>query len=175
MLNSNIIEINDDQARRAQILSSALSEANARRRATLDMLGIECAINYLNSEQIRTETKRSVFKIPKLYEEFKISDIYYNNYRIDVITLYREKTVRIPRVHADNDILPNFYFVIQIGSRIKEAKVVGFLEANKITKAPHDAKYFYPALNTIFDIEKFKSMTRRPVSLKSAVGKHRKI
>ena len=44
-------------------------------------------------------------------------------YRIDVITLYKEKTIKIPKIHVDMDILPHFYFVVQIGSKIKEAKM----------------------------------------------------
>ena len=88
-------------------------------------------------------------------EEFKISDLYYGNYRIDIVTLYKEKSVKIPKVHLDYDIMPNFYFVVQIGSKIKEAKMIGFINSKVIPSSPCDNKYIYPELDNLFRIDKF--------------------
>ena len=132
MLDVDIIEINDEQAHDAKLLASSLSTAQTRKRGMIEMLGISCAISYLHARKFRIDTKRSVYKIPLLFEEFKLSDIYYGNYRIDVITLYKEKTVKIPKIHVDMDIMPHFYFIVQIGSKIKEAKMIGFIDAKSI-------------------------------------------
>ena len=124
---SEIIEIDNEQAYEAKVLASGLSTEQSRKRAMIDYLGINCARQYLAYKRIKTDNKRSVYKIPFLFEEFKISDLYYGNYRIDVITLYKEKTIKIPKIHMDMDILPNFYLIVQIGSRIKEGNVVKLL------------------------------------------------
>jgi len=135
------------------------------------MLGICCAINYLNAKRIRVDNKKSVYKIPLLFEEFKISDIYYGAHRIDVITLYKEKTIKIPRVHVEMDILPEFYFIVQIGSKIKEAKMIGFIEGKKIPRCSCDSKFFYPTLDLIFDIKRFMSLTKQSMPVKPLLGK----
>lgn len=167
-----IVEIADEQAYDAKLLASALSDAKARKRAMIDMLGISCAANYLNAKKIRINTKRSVYKIPLLFEEFKITDIYYGNYRIDVITLYREKTIKIPKIHSEMDILPHFYFVVQIGAKIKEAKMIGFIDSKSISNCSFDSKFYYPTLDMIFDVNKFIALTRHSVATKTLLGKH---
>ena len=172
MLDVDIIEINDDQAHASKLLASSLSDAQTRKRGMLDMLGITCAISYLHAKKVRIDTNRSVYKIPLLFEEFKITDIYHGNYRIDVITLYKEKTVKIPKIHVDMDILPHFYFIVQIGSKIKEAKMIGFIEGSKITSCSHDSKYYYPTLDMIIDIGRFQNLTRHSIATKTLLGKH---
>ena len=172
MLDVDIIDINDEQAHNAKLLASSLSDAQKRKRGMLDMLGISCAINYLHAKKFRIDTKKSVYKIPLLFEEFKITDIYYGNYRIDVITLYKEKTVKIPKIHVDMEILPHFYFIVQIGSKIKEAKMVGFIEPKNLRSCSHDSKYYYPTLDMIFDINKFQTLTKHSIASKTLLGKH---
>lgn len=172
MQNLDIIEINDEQAYNAKLLASVMSTPQIRKRSMIDMLGINCAINYLHAKRIRVDNKKSVYKIPLLFEEFKITDIYFGNYRIDVITLFKEKTVKIPKVHVDMDILPHFYFVVQIGAKIKEAKMIGFIEAKKITKCSSDSKFFYPTLDMIFGIDRFMTLTKQSVPTKTLLGKH---
>ena len=172
MADIDILEINDEQAQGAKLLASALSEPSTRKRGMIDMLGISCAVNYLIANNFRIDTQKSVYKIPKLFEEFKITDIYYKNYRIDVITLYKEKNIKIPKIHHDMDILPNFYFIVQIGSKIKEAKMVGFLDAKNINSCSHDSRFYYPTLDMLFGLNKFSSMTVHSVSTKTLLGKH---
>ena len=172
MQNLDIIEIGEDQAYNAKLLASKMSTPQIRKRSMIDMLGIFCAINYLHAKRFRINTQRSVYKIPMLFEEFKISDIYYGNYRIDVITLFKEKTIKIPKIHVEMDILPNFYFVVQIGGKIKEAKMIGFIDAKKVSRCSHDSKFYYPTLDMLFDIEKFASLTKQSIPSKTLLGKH---
>ena len=172
MQDTDIIEINDEQAHNAKILASNFSNPQIRKRGMIEMLGIGCALNYLHAKKFRIDTKRSVHKIPLLFEEFKITDIYYGNYRIDVITLFKEKTIKIPKIHVDMDILPHFYFIVQVGSKIKEAKMVGFIEAKKVLSCSHDSKFYYPTLDMIFDIRKFATLTKHSIPSKTLLGKH---
>lgn len=172
MQNIDIIGINDEQAYNAKLLASKMSTPQIRKRGMIDMLGISCAINYLHAKRIRVDNKKSVYKIPLLFEEFKISDIYHNNYRIDVITLFKEKTIKIPKIHVDMDILPDFYFIVQIGGKIKEAKMIGFIEGKKIQRCSSDSKYYYPTLDMLLDIEKFAQLTKHSTPTKTLLGKH---
>ncbi len=172
MLDLDIIKINDEQAHSAKLLASALSSPQIRKRGMIEILGISCAISYLRAKKFKIDTRKSAYKIPMLFEEFKLSDIYYGNYRIDVITLYKEKTVKIPKIHMDMDIMPHFYFIVQIGSKIKEAKMIGFIDAKNIPSCSHDSKFYYPTLDLIIDIKKFASLTKHSMTTKTLLGKH---
>ncbi len=171
-IESENIEISEKIAQNAKLLASGLSTPQKRKRGLIDMIGINCAINYLNSKKIKVNTSKSVYKIPLLFEEFKITDIYFGNYRIDVITLYKEKNIKIPKIHVEMDILPNFYFVVQIGSRIKEAKAIGFIDARKIPDCTCDSKFYYPPLNLVFNTNRFTEAIRRPLPPKPPLSKH---
>ena len=169
---TEIIEIDEEQLYEAKMFASALSTEQIRKRSLIDYLGINCARQYLLFKRIKVDNKRRVYKIPFLFEEFKISDLYCGNHRIDVITLFKEKTIKIPKIHVDMEILPNFYLIIQIGSKIKEAKIIGFIDSKSVLNSSHDSKYFYPTLDTIFGVEKFSILIKRSVSSKTMIGKH---
>ncbi len=172
MLNSEIIEINPEQIDNATVLAQQLSDPETRKRGLIDILGINCAYGYFKVKGVRADIKKSIYKIPSLFEEFKITDIYNNGYRTDVITLYQEKTVKIPKIHVDMDIMPDFYFVVQIGSKIKEAKMIGFLSQKAVLASSCDNKFLYPNLDDIFDIEKFRRLTNVAAPIRPIPPKH---
>ena len=172
MTDINIVKINDGEGQKAKKTAACMSEPKIRKKAMLDMLGVQCAIKYLASKKISADTKRSIFKTPLLYEEFNILDLYYGNYRIDVITLYQEKEIKIPKLYSEFDIMPNFYLVIQLGARLQDARIVGFLDAKNVLNCICDSKYFYPPLNMVFDINEFISLTRQQIPSRAPVGMH---
>ena len=128
----------------------------------VDILGITSAVNWLLANKIKVQVARSLHKVPKLLEEFRITDIYYNNYRIDVITVFREKTVKIPRIHADFDIMPHYYLVVQLGAMLKETKIIGYLNPADVLASKKDNKYFYPPEDKLKSADEFKKIIRTP-------------
>lgn len=173
MVDLDIIEINSEQIEDARALSSKLSTPDLRKKGMMDMLGIFCAKRFLSLQGIKIDASKSVHRVPVLYEEFKITDLYHLGYRIDVITLYKEKSVKIPKVHIDMDILPDFYFVVQIGAKIKEAKTIGFIDNKSVQSSPHDSRYYYPVIENIFDFDKFRSLTKMPALKHVVPSKHK--
>ncbi len=172
MQNAQITQIDEEQARNARFLSARLDNSTNRKRYLIDVLGLNCAVNYFYSKNIKADTKKSIYKVPLLYEEFRINDIYYNSYKIYVVTLYQEKVVKIPKIHAEMGVLPDFYFIVQIGSRVKEAKLIGFIEGKNIVNSKSDSKYYYPRLDLVFGFEKFKSLTKYPLKKKNITDSH---
>ena len=49
----DIIEINDQLAQNARIIASGMSQPQIRKRGLIDMLGINCAISYLQNKKFR--------------------------------------------------------------------------------------------------------------------------
>ena len=72
--------------------------------------------------QITYFTNGGAYKSPDYYtindeiilEEFKITDIYYANHRIDVISNYNSNITKIPKVHVDYDIMADYYIIIKL-------------------------------------------------------------
>lgn len=173
MLDGEIVEINSKNIESARLLASTLSSPQIRKRGFIDILGIFLAKGYFDLKGMKADVSRSLFKIAPLFEEFKITDIYYNNYRIDVITLYKEKAVKIPKIHVDMDILPDYYFVLQVGSKVKEAKMIGFISQRTIFSSPCDSRFYYPDLQDIFDIDRFSTITKIMAPSRLTPSKHK--
>ncbi len=169
---ASLLKITEDQNEYARMVSSKMSHPLERKRGMIDILGITSAVNWFIANKIKVQVARSLHKVPRLLEEFRITDIYYNNYRIDVITVFREKTVKIPRLHADFDIMPHFYLVVQLGAMLKETKIIGFLNPSDVLASKKDSKYFYPPEDKLKNAEDLKRIIKTPAPVQSTIGKH---
>lgn len=168
----SLLKITEDQNEYARMVASKMSHPLERKRGMIDILGITSAVNWLLANKIKVQVARSLHKVPKLLEEFKITDIYYNNYRIDVITVFREKTVKIPRLHAEFDIMPHYYLVVQLGAMLKETKIIGYLNPTDVLSSRKDGKYFYPPEEKLKSADDFKRIIKTPAPIPSVIGKH---
>lgn len=167
-----LLKITEDQSEYAKMVASKMSHPLSRKRGMIDLIGITSAVNWLLASKIKVQVARSLHRVPKLLEEFKITDIYYNNYRIDVITVFREKNVKIPRIHAEFDIMPHFYLVVQIGTMLKETKIIGYLNPADILSSKKDNKFFYPPEEKLKSAEDLKRIIKTPGPIPSIIGKH---
>lgn len=131
-VNVAMLKISDKQANYARKISAAMSEPQARKKGLINILGIVCAIDYFSTCGFKVNVSRSLHTIPEIFEEFKISDIYINNYRIDVITQFRGSKIKIPAAHYDYDCPPDYYVVVQLGSRLKDAKISGYFKSSEV-------------------------------------------
>ncbi len=168
----SLLKITEDQNEYAKMVASKMSHPLARKRGMIDIIGITSAVNWFLANKMKVQVSKSLHKVPKLLEEFKITDIYFNNYRIDVITVFREKNVKIPRIHAEFDIMPHFYLVVQIGTMLKETKIVGYLNPADILASKKDNKYFYPSEEKLRSAEDLKRIIKTPGPLPAIIGKH---
>lgn len=167
-----LLKITEDQTEYAKMVASKMSHPLSRKRGMIDLIGITSAVNWFLASKMKVQVARSLHRVPKLLEEFKITDIYYNNYRIDVITVFREKNVKIPRIHAEFDIMPHFYLVVQIGTMLKETKIIGYLNPADILSSKKDNKFFYPPEEKLKSAEDLKRIIKVPGPIPSIIGKH---
>jgi len=168
----SLLKITEDQSEYAKMVASKMSHPLVRKRGMIDILGITSAVNWFLSNKIKVQVAKSLHKVPRLLEEFKITDIYYNNYRIDVITVFREKNVKIPRLHAEYDIMPNYYLVVQLGTMLKETKIIGYLNPVDILSSKKDSKFFYPSEDKLRSAEDLKRIIKTPAPIPNVTGKH---
>ena len=168
----SLLKISDDQNEYAKMGASKMSHPLSRKRGMIDLIGITSAVNWFLAGKIKVQVSKSLHKIPRLLEEFKITDIYYNNYRIDVITVFREKTIKVPRIHSELDILPHFYLVVQIGAMLKETKIIGYLNPTDVISSKKDNKFFYPPEDKLKSAEDLKKLIKIPGPLPAVIGKH---
>lgn len=166
------LNINDNQANYARKISARMSSPMVRKKALVDILAIKCVADYFVNFGYRVNTLRSLHAIPEIFEEFKISDIYINNYRIDVISQFRDDKIKIPSTHKEYSCAPDFYVVVRMSDRLKDAEILGYFKASEVAFLKDDSGF------TQVDEIYLKSMAtlhqelKKPVRPRQILGKH---
>ena len=170
--NDAVVKINDEQANYAKKISARMSQPLLRRKGLIELLGILCAVDYFKKYGFRVNTSRSLHGIAEVFEVFKISDIYINNHRIDIITQFRDERIRIPYIHKEFGCLPDYYVVVRLDERLKDAKIMGYFKPSEISflKSSND----YTEVDEIY-LKSTRALClelKKPACPKQIFGKH---
>ena len=166
------LKISDKRANYARKCSYALSNPMARKRALVDILGIVCAMDYFSSYGYNINTKKALHRIPAVLEEFKILDFYIDNYRLDVVNVFRDEQIRIPKTHYDFDCCADYYVVVKISDRIKDAQILGYVRPSCLPSAQVVGDYLYVDKKQLRDIDELRALLRVSTHPKTQMGKH---
>lgn len=154
-MDTNII-IEEKDLALAQTLCASISDTENHNRAIANILGTAIASKYFDPDVYNIDIENSLCKIPKVNEEFNISDLYVNNTYVDVRVYFNEEELCVPKLHFDNGILPEAYMFIKLSTNLSEGTVTGFITPKNIdTDNPKNDSYYLKEenLNSIYDIE----------------------
>lgn len=154
-MDTNII-IEEKDLALAQTLCASISDTENHNRAIANILGTAIASRYFDPDVYNIDIENSLCKIPKVNEEFNISDLYVNNTYVDVRVYFNEEELCVPKLHFDNGILPEAYMFIKLSTNLSEGTVTGFITPKNIdTDNPKNDSYYLKEenLNSIYDIE----------------------
>ena len=154
-MDTNII-IEENDLALAQTLCASISDTENHNRAIANILGTAIASKYFDPDVYNIDIENSLCKIPKVNEEFNISDLYVNNTYVDVRVYFNEEELCVPKLHFDNGILPEAYMFIKLSTNLSEGTVTGFITPKNIdTDNPKNDSYYLKEenLNSIYDIE----------------------
>ncbi len=170
--NDAILKINEDQANYARKISARMTQPLIRRKGLIDILGIMCAVDYFKNCGFKVNNSRSLHRIAEIFEEFKISDIYINNHRIDIISRFRDDKIKIPSIHKQYGCQPDFYVVVDLGERLKEAKVLGYFKASDVAFLNFSGEYTEVDDIYLKSIRALFLELKKPACPKQILGKH---
>lgn len=171
-LSESIIKINDEQAAYAKKISSKMSDSKSRRKGMIDLLGIMCAAECFKMYGFKVNALRGLHNIAEILEEFEINDIYVNNYRIDVIVQFKDERIRIPLGHKNYDCAPDFYVVVRLSERLKEASIVGFFKPSQVSHSHISEGYIVADRVNMLTISALYLELKKPVKPKMPTSKH---
>lgn len=167
-----VLKINEEQANYARKISARMSQPIARRKGLVDILGIMCAIDYFEDCGFKVNNSRSLHRIAEVFEEFKISDIYINNFRIDVISRFRDNKIKIPSVHKEYGCQPDYYVVVDLSERLKEARILGYFKAADVAFLNYSGEYAEVDEIYLKSIRALCLELKKPAYPKQIMGKH---
>ena len=152
-------------------IASKMSYVDIRKKGRVDISGILAVVNHFHSYGIDFDLTNSAHKISSVLEEFAITDVYYNGYRIDIISTLQEGIVSIPKKHFEYDITPDFYFIIKLQSDLTTFKTLGFLKPEDVINSKSDSNYYYP--KEFSSAKELMEIIQKPKSQKSIAGTHK--
>lgn len=170
--NDAILKINDEQANYARKVSSRMTQPISRRKGLVDILGIMCAVDYFKNCGFKVNNSKSLHRIAEVFEEFKISDIYINNHRIDVISRFRDDKIKIPSIHKEYGCQPDYYVVVDLSERLKEAKIIGYFKATDVAFLNFSGEYTEVDDIYLKSIRALCLELKKPACPKQILGKH---
>ena len=155
----NIIELNVDTKIHgyARVYASLIEDEYQRKRAYAAFVGLFALSNVIEKTKCKVQKSMTVFRQPKLNEEFEIADFYVNNWHIDVRVLVDGDAVLLPKKHFDNNILPDFYAVVKVDKGLNNAELLGFVDPKVANKQPFDYYYFATTLDSLISYNDFLS------------------
>ncbi len=166
------IQISDDFANYARRISSRMSTSQVRKKGLVNILAIKCAAQYFTDCGLKVNISRGLHNIAEIFEEFQISDIYINNYRVDVLCRFRDGQIKIPIAHKECSCPPDYYVVVDLSDRLKDAGVAGYFKVSDINFLKSRGDYIPVNESHLKSTLSLVQELRRPSVPKAISGKH---
>ena len=126
----------------AKIYSAFINDEYQRKRAYASIVALYAFLNILEKTSLNIQKSMTLFRNPILNEQYEISDIYVNNWHLDVRVVTDADAVLVPKVHFESDIVPDFYIVVKVDSQLKNAELVGIADMSSDINETFDYNYY---------------------------------
>ena len=166
------LNINDKAHSYAKIYASLLKDEYQRKRAYASLVALYALIDALEKTDNNVQKAMTLFRNPVLNEQYEISDLYINNWHIDVRVMTDGDAVLVPKSHYDNDIIPDFYAVVKVDKTLEKAELLGFADTLKTEKQAFDYHYCSIPLSSLISYDEFLAKVRNPKLVDFAPQEH---
>ncbi len=156
----------------AKIYSSLLKEEFQRKRSYACLVALYALIGALEKTDNDIQKSMTLFRNAALNEQYEISDLYVNNWHIDVRVITNSNIVLLPRTHFENDIVPDFYAVVKVDAKLEKAELIGFADTALLEKQPFDYHYYSVALESLISYDEFLAKIVKPKLTNFAPAEH---
>ena len=164
MTTSNVIELNISEKAYsyAKIYASLLKDDFQRKRAYASLVALYALVDAFEKTDNDIQKSMTLFRNPVLNEQYEISDIYINNWHIDVRVFVEGDAVLVPKSHYDNNITPDFYAVVKVDKALEKAELVGFADVQNVEKEAFDYHYSSILLKDLISYDAFLAKVCNP-------------
>ena len=152
----NIIAIYDKDLAHAQNICAAITDTEKRNRAVANVVAAKIASGYFIKQNFKIDVESGLDNITPFVENFDGSDVYVNDFYVDVRVYFSDEELCVPKMHFDYGILPTFYMFIKLSHDLTQGCVEGFLLPGNVNKTRENQGFYAVApseLVTFYDVE----------------------
>jgi len=174
MSTANTIQLDIDEKAHsyAKIYASLLSDEYQRKRAYASIAALYAFINLVEKLPVDVQKSMTLFRNPFINEQYEVSDLYINNWHLDIRVVTGGDAVLIPKIHYDCDIVPDFYVVIKIDSSLQNAELIGFADTANVNKEAFDYHYYSIPFTSLISYEDFLIRIKEEKKVKFSDDEH---
>ncbi|MCD7878562.1 MAG: DUF1822 family protein [Candidatus Gastranaerophilales bacterium] len=168
------LDIDEKAYSYAKIYSSLIQDQFQRKRAYASITALYAFINLLEkTSSCEIQKSMTLFRNPALNEQYEISDLYVNNWHLDVRVLVDTDAVIIPRVHYNSGIVPDFYVIVKVDSALKHAELAGIAVTENLEYDTLDYNYYSIKLSNLISYESFLNKVKIPKKINFSDEDHK--
>ncbi len=156
------LKIDEKAISYAKIYATLLTEQFQRKRAFASIVGLFALINFLEKTNLDIQKSMTLFRNPLINEQYEITDVYINNYHIEIRIVTEGNAFLIPKSHYENNIAPDFYAVIKMDNSLKFAELLGFAPSQDLSKEAFDYYYYSCSFKNLISYEEFLNHIKKP-------------
>ena len=139
----------------AKIYASLLNDEYQRKRAYASIVALFAFLNKLEQTPYNVQKAMTLFRNPILNEQYEITDVYVNNWHLDVRVIIDGNAFLVPKLHFEEDVLPDYYVVVKVDKELKNAELVGIYNPNDNKDEPFDYNYRSVPLSCLMTYDEF--------------------
>ncbi|MDD3238050.1 MAG: DUF1822 family protein [Candidatus Gastranaerophilales bacterium] len=162
LASSRELTITADALKYAKIISAKIENITQRKRAFASIVALDAFADFMLTQDIEVSITKNLFKIAPVNEEFEISDVYFNNWKLDIRIISDNKYLSIPKSHFNYDIVADFYIAINVDKSLKKAELIGFTSKNNISKAIESGDYFIMDTDALESFDSLLEQIKEP-------------
>lgn len=161
-LNKINLPINEQTYNYAKIYASLIQDEYQRKRAYASLVALYSFLNIIEKTSYNVQKSMTLFRNPLINEEYEISDLYVNNWHLDIRIITDGNAVLVPKKHYDCGIVPDYYVVIKVDSELKTSELLGFANTKEITPEAFNYNYSIIPIASLITYENFLDKVKTP-------------
>ncbi|MBR6163453.1 energy transducer TonB [bacterium] len=146
------LKVTQDGLRFSGIYSLKIKDTNNRKRMYASLVIINSLANFFMQQHLKVSNTKNIYKVAKLSEEYEITDLYVNNWRIDVRLAMPGECFYIPVSHFENEILPDFYLVATIDKNLQTPQFIGYVSPKNLKYEKYNNLYYKSGFDELKDM-----------------------
>ncbi len=150
----------------AKIYASLIKDEFQRKRAYASLVALYAFLNLIERTPFNIQKAMTLFRNPLLNEKFELSDIYVNNWHLDVRIVVGGNAFLVPKSHLDNGLLPDFYIVVRVDKTLENAELIGIADTTVMKSEPFDYHYNTVSFSNLISYDDFLLKIQRDKKVK---------
>ena len=146
------LKVTQDGLRFSGIYSLKIKNAENRKRMYASLVIINSLADFFLQQHLKVSNTKNIYKVSKLCEEFEITDLYVNNWRLDIRLAMPDDSFYIPISHFENEILPDFYVVAAIDKDLQTPKFIGYVSPKNLKCEKYNSLYYKSNFDELKDM-----------------------